>query len=352
MKSGSSSSTRRGAHGASLLKTSQPDFNPQVPCIISKKIHPQGAIMNVYDVLIIGAGPAGMTAAIYAIRANMSVLMIDKLSPGGQMINTNEIENYTGSGTVNGAELSMQMFDHTQELGVEFDYKTVLEIVDNGDTKTVVCEEDDARFTTRTVIIATGTVPRRLGLPGEENFAGSGISWCAICDGAQYRDKDVVVIGGGNSAVEESIYLAGIAKSLTIVTMFDLTADPKACDQLRAMKNVTVYPYQDILEFTGEGTLDGVRFTSTKEDGTKRHIPCDGVFEYIGLMPTSDTFKHLGILNKFGFIEVDDEMRTSVQGIYGAGDITTKKLRQIITACSDGAIAANSAAKYVESMKR
>jgi thioredoxin reductase (NADPH) len=307
--------------------------------------------MNNYDVLIIGAGPAGMTAAIYAVRANMSVLMLDKLSPGGQMINTNEIENYTGAGAVNGAELSMKMFEHTQELGVEFDYKTVLDIMDSGETKTVVCEEDDARFETRTVIIATGTVPRRLGVPGEDTFAGSGISWCAICDGAQYRDKNVVVIGGGNSAVEESIYLAGIASSLTIVTMFDLTADPKACDQLRAMENVTIHPYQDVLEFTGNGSMSGVRFKSTKEDATERHVECDGVFEYIGLMPNSNNFKRFNILNDFGFIEVDEAMRTAVPGIYGAGDITSKHLRQVITACSDGAIAANSAAKYVESLK-
>lgn len=307
--------------------------------------------MKTYDVLIIGAGPAGMTAAIYAIRANMSVLMLDKLSPGGQMVNTNEIENYTGTGKVNGAELSMQMFEHTQELGVEFDYKTVVEIFDNGDTKTVVCEEDDTKIETRTVIIASGTIPRRLDVPGEDNFAGTGISWCAICDGAQYRDKDVVVIGGGNSAVEESIFLAGITKSLTIVTMFDLTADPKACDQLRSMDNVSIYPYQDVLEFTGNGSLEGVRFKSTQEDTAERHVRCDGVFEYIGLQPTSETFKPLGILNDFGFVTVDDEMQSPVKGIYGAGDITDKKLRQIVTACSDGAIAANSAAKYVESMK-
>lgn len=307
--------------------------------------------MKTYDVLVIGAGPAGMTAAIYAIRANMSVLMLDKLSPGGQMVNTNEIENYPGTGKVNGAELSMQMFEHTQELGVEFDYKTVLEIIDNEETKTVVCEEDDTRIETRTVIIATGTVPRRLNIPREENFAGTGISWCAICDGAQYRDKDVVVIGGGNSAVEESIFLAGITKSLTIVTMFDLTADPKACDQLRGMNNVTIYPYQDVLEFTGNGSLEGVRFKSTKEDATERHVSCDGVFEYIGLQPTSESFQPLGILNDYGFIIVDDEMQSPVKGIYGAGDIADKKLRQVVTACSDGAIAANSAAKYVESMK-
>ncbi len=307
--------------------------------------------MKIYDVVIVGAGPAGLTAAIYAIRANMSVLLLDKLSPGGQMINTNEIENYTGAGTINGAELSMKMFEHTQDLGVEFDYKTVVDITDNGETKTLTCEEEGTKIMTRTVIVATGTVPRRLGVPGEERFAGSGVSWCAICDGAQYRDKDVVVIGGGNSAVEESIYLAGIAHTLTVVTLFDLTADPKACDQLRAMENVTVYPYQDVLEFTGEEALDGVRFKSTGEDATERHIPCDGVFEYIGLQPTAGVFEKLGILDTFGCIIVDDEMKTSVQGIYGAGDITVKKLRQIVTACSDGAIAANSAAKYVERLK-
>lgn len=306
--------------------------------------------MQIYDVVIVGGGPAGLTAAIYGIRANMSVLVLDKLSPGGQMVNTNEIENYTGSGKINGAELSMKMFEHTQELGVEFDYKTVRNIRDNGETITVFCEEENTEIEARTVILATGTVPRKLEAPGEENFAGSGISWCAICDGAQYRDKDVVVIGGGNSAVEESIYLAGIANSLTIVTMFDLTADPKACNQLRSMENVTIYPYQDVLEFTGNGKLDGVRFKST-QDGTERQVQCDGVFEYIGLRPTSDSFHHLGILDDYGFIVVDDEMQTSVKGIYGAGDITSKKLRQIVTACSDGAIAANSAAKYVESMR-
>jgi thioredoxin reductase (NADPH) len=307
--------------------------------------------MNRYDVVIIGSGPAGMTAAIYAVRANMKTLLLDKLAPGGQMVNTNEIENYTGSGSVNGAELSMQMFEHTQELGVEFDYKTVLKIENAGDTKRIICEEDDTVIDCTTVILATGTIPRSLQVPGEDMFAGSGISWCAICDGAQFRDKDVVVIGGGNSAVEESIYLAGIVNKLTVVTMFDLTADPKVCDKLRAMENVTVYPYQDVLEFTGEDKLTGVRFKSTKEDATERHVTCDGVFEYIGLKPTSEPFADLGILDQLGCIKVDDEMKTSVPGIYGAGDITNKKLRQIVTACSDGAIAANSAAKYVESLR-
>jgi thioredoxin reductase (NADPH) len=307
--------------------------------------------MTPYDIVIIGAGPAGLTAAIYAIRANMSVLIVDQLAPGGQMVNTNEIENYTGTGRINGAELSMKMYEHTQELGVPFDYKTITGITDNGTTKILTCEEDDTKIVTHAVIIATGTIPRKLGITGEDRFAGAGISWCAICDGAQYRDKDVVVIGGGNSAVEESLYLAGITHSLTIVTMFDLTADPKVCGQLRALPNVTIYPYQEVLEFTGQDALDGVRFKSTKQDQKERHVHCDGVFEYIGLEPTSNAFRHLGILDDMGFIQVDEDMQTKIPGIYGAGDVTVKKLRQIVTACSDGAIAANSAAKYVEKLK-
>ena len=305
---------------------------------------------DVYDIIIVGAGPAGMTASIYAIRANMKVLLLDRLSPGGQMINTNEIENYTGAGKLSGADLAMKMFEHTQELGVEFDYKTVLNVADKGALKILTCEEDDAVYKARAVILATGTVPRRLEVPGEAHWAGSGISWCAICDGAQYRDKDVVVIGGGNSAVEESLFLAEICNKVTIVTMLDLTADPKACAQLRALPNVAVHIYQEVLEFTGENKLEGVRFRSAGEDRTERFVPCDGIFEYIGFQATSQAFKDLDITNKFGCIEADSHMRTSVPGIFGAGDITAKHLRQIVTSCSDGAIAANSAAAYVKSL--
>ena len=307
--------------------------------------------MNRYDVIIIGGGPAGLTAAIYAVRANMKTLILDKLAPGGQIINTNEIENYTGMGAINGAELAIKMFEHTQELGAEFDYKTVLEIEDMGNIKRVKCEEEGTVYEAHAVIISTGTHPRRLGIPGEEEHAGGGLSWCAICDGAQYKGKDVVVIGGGNSAVEESIFLAGIVNKLTVITMFDLTADPKACDKLRDMENVTVYPFQDVLEFTGTDRLESVRFKSTKEDATEREVTCDGVFEYIGLEPVAGFCAHLGILNAHGFIEADASMQTKIPGIFGAGDITSKFLRQVVTACSDGAIAANSAAKYVETLR-
>lgn len=307
---------------------------------------------HIYDIIIVGAGPAGMTAAIYAVRANMQVLLLDRLAPGGQMINTNEVENYTGTGRLSGAELAIRMFEHTQELGVEFDYKTVVDIDNGGELKTVTCAEDGTVYRARAVILATGTVPRRLDVPGEADWAANGVSWCAICDGAQYRGKEVVVIGGGNSAVEESIYLAGICTKLTIVTMFDLTADPKACDLLRGMANVAIYPYQEVLEFTGTDRLSGVRFRSTGEDATERVVPCDGVFEYIGFQASSEAFARLGILDRSGCIETDTRMRTRVPGIFGAGDITVKHLRQIVTACADGAVAANSAAAYVESLRQ
>ena len=303
-----------------------------------------------YDIVIVGAGPAGLTASVYAVRANMKTLLLDKLAPGGQIINTNEIANYLGVGVINGAELAIKMFEQSQEAGAEFDYRTVPAIEDHGTRKVVVCEEDDTRIETRAVIVATGTRPRRLNIPGEDNFAGAGISWCAICDGAQYKGRDVVVIGGGNSAVEESIYLAGIVKSLTIVTMFDLTADPKVCDKLRALPNVTIYPYQDVLEFLGGESLEGVRFKSTKEDGVERTVRCDGVFEYIGLEPTASFCKDLGILNRMVCIEVDGRMATRVPGIYAAGDITNKELRQVATACGDGAIAAEEASHYVQKL--
>lgn len=304
--------------------------------------------MNQYDLVIIGSGPAGMTAAIYGARADLKVLMLDKLAPGGQIINTNEIQNYTGVGTINGAELAMNMFTHTQELNVEFDYGTVCSIEAEGDVKKIHIEEDpDKIIECKAVIIATGTTNRKLNIEKEEQFIGNGISFCAICDGAFYTGKDVVVIGGGNSAVEESIYLASMVKSLTIVTMFDLTADPIACDKLRSLDNVKVYPYQDVLEFLGDSSLEGIHFKSTKT-GEETTLKCDGVFEYIGLLPVTDFVKNLGITNDYGYIEVNEKMETKIPGIYGAGDCITKNLRQVITACADGAIAAQEASRYIK----
>jgi len=320
--------------------------------------------MPLYDLIIVGAGPAGMTAAIYAARADLTVLMLDKLAPGGQIINTNEIQNYTGFDTINGAELAIKMFEHTQSYErITFDYRTVVAIRDKGPLlKEVVCEEDGAVFQGKTVLIATGTRHRVLEVPGEDRFTGNGISWCAVCDGEQMRGKDCVVIGGGNSAVEESLFLADIVKSLTIVTMLGLTADPLACDRLRQKENVKIYVYQDILSFEGEGKITGVRVKDNDNDKDPKFgpvdtadekllgehvIPCDGVFEFIGLVPTTEFCQDLGILDR-GYVKADDHMRTAVPGVFAAGDVIVKFLRQSITACSDGAIAGQEAAHYIQ----
>lgn len=307
--------------------------------------------MEKYDIVIVGGGPAGLTASVYAARANMKTLVLDRLAPGGNIVNTNEIANYVGTGTISGAELAVKMFEQSQESGASFDYRTVVSIEDKGATKIVHCEEDNAAYEASAVIIASGMKPRRLHIPGEDTHAGAGLSWCAICDGAQYAGKNVVVIGGGNSAVEESLYLASIVKNLSIVTDFDLTADPSACDKLRAMPNVTVYPYQKVLEILGTDKVEGVRIRPKEEETGHLDIPCDGVFEYVGLTPISDFCKNLDILDERGFIPVDSLMRTKKDGIFAAGDITVKQLRQVATACGDGAIAAHNAAGYVEKLK-
>lgn len=306
-----------------------------------------------YDLVIVGAGPAGMTAAIYGVRANLSVLLLDRLAPGGQVINTKEVENYPGVGKIEGAELAMQMFAHTQELGVELDYRTVTKIEYDGKVKRIYSEEDDTVIEALTVIIATGTRPRTLNIPGEDEFKGASISWCAICDGAKYRGRDVVVIGGGNSAVDEGTYLASIANSLTIVTDFDLTADPVSSEYLRSLDNVTVYPYKRVLEFvSAEGRLAGVRFCDKDTGENEMVVNCDGVFEYIGAIPSTEFLQGTDFIESHGYIETDSHMRTAQKGIFGAGDCVSKHLRQIVTATSDGAIAAQEAAAYIKALRR
>lgn len=309
--------------------------------------------MSKYDLVVIGAGPAGLTAAIYGVRANLSVLLLDQLAPGGQIINTNEIENYPGVGKLNGAQLAFQMFEHATELGVEFDYKTVKNLEVKDDIKLIHTEESEEAIEALTVIVATGTRPRTLNVPGEEDYTGSAISWCAICDGAKYRDKDVVIIGGGNSAVDEGTYLATITKSLTIITDFDLTADPVSCDYLRNLPNVTVHPYKTVTEFVGEdGKLTGVKFTDKETGDNEQIVECDGVFEYIGAVPSTDSIKDLGITESHGFIEANERMETAIPGVFGAGDCISKHLRQVVTATADGAIAAQQAGSYLKQLKR
>jgi thioredoxin reductase (NADPH) len=300
-----------------------------------------------YDVLIIGSGPAGITAGIYAKRANLKVAMFEKDTPGGQLSKYNEIENYTGTGKTAGYELATMMIDHAYSLDIEVIYDEVLRIELEGSKKIVVTPQ--TKYEAKAVIIATGNLPRRLGVENEDALAMNGISWCAICDGPLYRDRKLVVVGGGNSAVEEASYLATIATHITIIqNLGDLTADPKAIDILRKMKNVD-YRFNSIVkkfEMDQKG-LTGVTIKNTKTN-EEETISAEGVFEYVGLMPVTEFVKDLGITNKWGYIEADDKMETSIPGVYAAGDVIVKQIRQVITAAADGAIAAQNVLKYLE----
>lgn len=302
--------------------------------------------MNQYDVIIVGAGPAGMSAAVYAARAELNTLMVDFGEPGGQINGTNVVQNYIGVGSISGSALGYRMFQHTRQLKVPFQKKKVVKIEAGEPLHRVYMEGEEEPYLTRSIILAIGTTPKSLHVENEEKFSRKGISWCAICDGAQYAGKDVVVIGGGNSGVKESLFLSNIVTSLTMLTNYDLTADEVTIRQLKSKTNVQILTYQNILGFVGEEKLEGVRTLDTKS-GQEQVIPCAGVFEYIGLDPHTNFLHGLHIMNHQGYIVVNPSMETSIPGIYGAGDCTVKDLRQVVTACSDGAIAAQNASHYL-----
>ncbi len=299
-----------------------------------------------YDVIVIGAGPAGMNAAIYANRAGLDVLMLEKGAPGGQMVNTAEVENYIGFSKLSGADLSLKMFNHTQELGVEYGYGDVTGI-EIGDIKKVITE--DAEYEGKTIIIATGTSPRPLGAINEDRFAGNGISWCAICDGPLFKGKEVIVIGGGNSALEEAVYLSGLAAKVTLYARKTLRANPVYIEHAKGKNNIKIVLNTSIKKFLGENTISGADIINneTKEE---KSIDFDGAFIFVGFNPKTEAFTELGILNANKNIVVNQHMETSIPGVFAAGDVLDKELRQIATAISDGAIAAMRASKYIENM--
>ncbi|PAT02713.1 thioredoxin-disulfide reductase [Candidatus Izimaplasma bacterium ZiA1] len=306
--------------------------------------------MEKYDVIIIGAGPGGMTAAIYAVRANLKTVMLEKAAPGGKMLSTWEVENYAGLGKVSGFDISEKMFNHTQELGVEYKYGDIANIVDKGEYKEVIDSSGNV-YQAKTVIIGSGTVPRSLGVEGESKLNGRGISWCAVCDGAFFKGKDVVVVGGGNSAIEEAVYLSSMVNKITVVNILDtLQADPKAIDQANATGKISYKLGYEINSFNGDTKLESVTITNAKTKEVEE-ITTDGAFIFIGHIPETTFAKELGITDKWGYIKTDEKMETSVPGIFGIGDVIVKQLRQIVTASSDGAIAAQAAAKYIEEHK-
>ena len=301
-----------------------------------------------YDLIIIGAGPAGLTAAIYAQRANLKTIMIEKSAPGGQIVNTGEIENYTGFTKLSGGDLALNMFNHAMALGVEYGYGDVTSIKKIQNVFKV--ESDQGIYESKAIIVASGMVQRKLGLEYEDMLSANGISWCAICDGPIYKGEDIVVIGGGNSAVEEATYLSSLANHVTIIqNLAHFTADKKAIDNLYKQKNVSMLFNSLVTRFIVEDyKLTGVEVTDSQTKQTKM-IPCKGVFEYIGWNPNTYMVKDLSITNPWGYIEANEKMETKVPGLFAAGDVRVKQIRQVVTATSDGAVAVQNVLRYLES---
>lgn len=302
---------------------------------------------KMYDVIIAGAGPAGMTAAVYASRANLETLMIERGIPGGQMANTEDVENYPGYEHILGPELSNKMFEHAKKFGAEYAYGDIKEVIDHGDYKTIIA--GDKEYNTRSVIITTGAQYKKLGIPGEEELGGRGVSYCAVCDGAFFKGKNLIVIGGGDSAVEEGIYLTRFANKVTIVHRRDELRAQRIL-QDRAFDNEKIeFIWDTVVEKINEqGGKVGSVTLKNKKTGEVYDHDIDGVFVYIGMVPLSEPFKSLGITNEDGYIPTNENMETPIPGIFAAGDIREKTLRQIVTATGDGSIAAESAIKYVE----
>ncbi|MBQ2685347.1 MAG: thioredoxin-disulfide reductase [Erysipelotrichaceae bacterium] len=300
-----------------------------------------------YDVIIIGSGPAGLTAAIYATRANLTTAIIEGDTPGGKLTKTYEIENYPGFERISGVDLAMQMMEHGQKFGAVMEFSPVTEIDDEGEFK-LVHLGDGRVLTARAVIIATGTNERQLDLPRAKEFTGRGISYCAVCDGAFYRNKEVAVIGGGNSALEESLYLTQLVEKVNIIIRRDVfRADATVVDKVRNNPKINIItkslPQELVIE---DNTIKGLAIKNV-ETGELSTVECAGIFPYMGADPATGFLKNLNILDERGYIVVNKDMETAVPGIYGAGDVTVKDLRQVVTATNDGAIAANACARYL-----
>ena len=303
-----------------------------------------------YDIIVIGGGAAGMTAALYAVRNGKTALVIEKAGFGGQITHSPKVENYPGTYSMSGNEFADAMLDQIMKQGAEIEIETVVSVADGGDKK-IVCTEEGGEYEARAVVIATGVKHRMLGLPGEEELIGEGISFCAVCDGDFYAGKTVCVAGGGNSALQEAILLSEKCKE--VILLQDLprfTGEERLQQALFARENVRGIVNTKIEALVTEaGELRGVEY-SDRDTGERQTVACDGLFVAIGLIPENEPYKELAELNAWGYFDSDESCVTKTPGVFVAGDCRSKQVRQLTTAVADGAIAALAACRYINGL--
>ena len=297
-----------------------------------------------YDILIIGAGPAGLTSAIYGRRALKQVLVLEAVSYGGQIINTLDIENYPVEAHISGFDFATKLYNQAKDLGAEIKYEKVVDLIDKKDYKEVITTKNT--YQAKTVIIATGSSNRKLGLELEEELIGKGISYCATCDGNFYKDKNVAVVGGGNTALEDTLYLSNICKKVYLIHRRDeFRGDLSVVEKLKEKDNVEFIYNSNITKLIANQGLEKIEVTD--KDQNINELEVSGLFVAIGRVPEADNFKKLIKTDDNGYIEAKENCHTNVEGIFVAGDIRVKDLRQLVTATSDGAVAATEAVKYL-----
>lgn len=300
-----------------------------------------------YDIVIIGSGPAGLTAGIYGKRAGYNTVILDK-SPiaGGQILSTYEIDNYPGIPGVSGMELGEKLKEHAKSAGVEFKVANVLEIIDNGKVKVLKTKDEDIE--TKSVIIATGARHRMLGVPGEEELCGMGVSYCATCDGAFFKGRDVAVVGGGDVALEDALFLARTCNKVYLIHRRDEFRGAKILqEQVKNTDNIEVVYDSVVDEILGEDQIDCVNI-SNKKTFKKTSLDVAGIFIAVGISPNTEGIIGLPDLDEGGYIKADESGVTSIEGIFAAGDVRTKALRQVITACADGANSVTFADRFIQ----
>lgn len=291
---------------------------------------------NLYDIIIIGAGPSGLTAALYFGRAKLKVAIIEKSAPGGKVITTSTVENYPGVLKTTGADLALTMLEQIKEFNIPFYYDEVIEITKED---CFIVKTTREELYAQKVLVGTGTVNKTLDVPGEQRLMNRGISFCAICDGKLYQEKEVLVVGGGNSAFEESLYLAKLCQKVTLIHRTDnYRASSLLIDKVKETKNINLLPYTTVQSFNGDKKLESITLKTLDEVYT---INADGAFIYIGYLPATSFLRNLNVLDEQGFVEVDSEYQTKIEGLYAMGDCINHPVKQIATAVGDAAAAAN-----------